>query len=396
MGAPLGIAALGLATPIGIGKAAVAPALFAGTRSGLASQRRLVDGRIVHVGAIDAALPAVPEELAAFDCRNNRLMLLALREITEEIEAAKLRHGRDRVAVILGTSTAGIAEGEAAYAQLTRTGTWPRGYGYRQQETGNLAEFAARALGLTGVAFTLATACSSTGKVFATARRLIRQGLCDAAVVGGADTLSHMTLNGFAALEAMSHGLCSPFSANRDGINIGEAAVAFLVGPDAAIELRGVGESSDAHHMSAPDPDGLGAFQAMAAALRDAALEPDQIAYLNLHGTATALNDAMEGKAVHALFGGDTPCSSTKAMTGHTLGAASACEAAFLWLTLHPGYNPAGLLPPHLWDGMADPSIPPLALVAPNARVALDRPLSMLSNSFAFGGNNVALVLGRP
>lgn len=397
MTAGFGLPAMGLATPIGTGAAAVADALFTGTRSGLAVRDDFIPGRTVHVGAVNGALPPVPAGLEAWDSRNNRLMLLALDQIAGAVEDAARRFGRHRVAVVLGTSTAGIAEGEAAFAALQRDGAWPAGFQYRQQETGSLADFAARALGLTGPAYTVATACSSSGKVFGSARRLIRAGLADAAVVGGADTLCRMTVGGFAALEAMSAGLCNPFSANRDGINIGEAAAAFLMTRDPAeVTLIGVGESSDAHHVSAPDPEGRGALAAMAAALDDAGLSPRDIAYVNLHGTGTPLNDSMEGKAMNALFGAGTLCSSTKAMTGHTLGAAGACEAAFLWLTLHRDHNPAGRLPPHLWDGAADPAIPLLALTEPGAALPDPQgPAAMLSSSFAFGGSNVALVFGR-
>src|SRR6185295_10851130 len=178
------------------------------------------------------ALPPLPSALAHFDCRNNRMMLLALSEIENELRDAIARFGAHRIAVILGTSTAGIAEGEAAYAERKRTGAWPNGFGYQQQETGNLAAFAASILGLTGPAYTIATACSSTGKVFASARRLMQAGICDAAIVGGADTLGRMTVNGFRSLEAVSRGTCNPFSVNRDGVNIGEAAIAFLLTPD--------------------------------------------------------------------------------------------------------------------------------------------------------------------
>lgn len=395
--AGFGLPVLGLATPIGTGVEAVARALFAGTRSGLVPRAGLVHGRTVQVGAVTGDLPPVPAGLEGWESRNNRLMLAALDQIADAVAETARRFGRHRVAVILGTSTAGIAEGEAAFAALQRDGAWPAGFHYRRQETGGLAEFTARALGLTGPAYTVATACSSSAKVFASARRLIRAGLVDAAVVGGADTLCRMTVGGFSALEAMSGGLCNPFGASRDGINIGEAAAAFLLTREpAAVMLMGIGESSDAHHVSAPDPEGRGAFAAMAAALADARLSPRDIAYINLHGTGTALNDSMEGKAVQALFGADTPCGSTKAMTGHTLGAAGACEAAFLWLTLHPAHNPDGRLPPHLMDGDADPAIPPLALTIPGAVLADPRgPARMLSNSFAFGGSNVALLLGR-
>ena len=206
-----------------------------------------------------------------------------------------------------------------------------------------------------------------------------------------------MTIGGFTALEAMSPGLCNPFSVNRCGINIGEAAAVFLMTRDGAeIELAGVGESSDAHHISAPEPEGRGARAAMQMALADAGMTPDDISYVNLHGTGTELNDLAEGKAVNAIFGAAMPCSSTKAMTGHTLGAAGACEAAILWLTLSAAHNPNRQLPPHLWDGIADPAIPPLTLVANGDRFETRTAgEAMLSNSFAFGGSNTALILAR-
>lgn len=387
-----GIAAMGLVTPIGTGKTEVAAALLAGTRAGLVPRDDLIPGRTVMAGVAATEPPPGPEP------RNNRLMRLALDQIADAVEQEVRRFGRDRVAVVVGTSTAGIAEGEDAFLAYRRTGSWPEGFHYRQQETGGLGDFVARTLGLEGPAYTVATACSSSGKVFASARRLLAAGLCDAVVVGGADTLCRMTLGGFASLEAMSAGLSQPFSRNRDGINIGEAAAAFLLTRDPApVSLLGVGESSDAHHVSAPDPEGRGALAAMRTALDDAGLAPDAIGYVNLHGTGTPLNDSMEGKAVNALFGPAVPCSSTKGMTGHMLGAAGSCEAAFLWLTLHPDTNPEGLLPPHLWDGVADPEIPPLALTGPGSRLSGrgGGRAAMLSNSFAFGGSNVALVLGR-
>lgn len=384
----LGIAAMGVATPLGVGKTQVAEALFAGTRDGLAHEMIVYPDRRVRVGRVDAALPAAAT-------RNDGLMRLVLDQIEPEIAAAKARFGADRIAVILGTSTSGIAEGEAAFNARKNSGTWPAGYHYRQQELGRLAEEAARYLGLTGPSYTIATACSSSAKIFASARRLIAAGLCDAAVVGGADTLCATTINGFASLDAMSRGLCQPFSRNRDGINIGEGAAAFLLVPEAAeITCLGFGESSDAHHLSAPDPSGAGAAAAMEAALADAGIAAADVAYVNLHGTGTPLNDAMEGAAVQRVFGDDTFCSSTKAMTGHMLGAAGACEAAFLYLALHPDYG-AGRLPPHLWDGDADPAIPPLNLVASGTRLQDAPRRAMLSNSFAFGGSNMALILGR-
>jgi len=391
----LGIPAMGLVTPLGTGKTAVIETLFAGTRSGLATQMKVLPDRLAHVGAVAASLPELPAGMERYEARNNRLMLLALHEIADEIDAARRRYGAHRIAIILGTSTSGISDGETAFAQRHRDGAWPQEFDYRQQELGGLGKFVAAVLQLKGPAYTIATACSSSAKVFASARRLISAGVCDAAVAGGADTICGTTLNGFASLDAMSRGLCNPFSTNRDGINIGEGAAAFLLTREAAeVSLLGCGESSDAHHLSAPDPGGRGAQAAMSSALLDAGLSAADIAYVNLHGTGTPLNDSMEAIAVHGLFGSETPCSSTKAMTGHMLGAAGACEAAFLWLTLHSEHGP-GILPPHLWDGVADPSIPVLNLIPPGTMLPANDRLAMISNSFAFGGSNMALILGR-
>jgi 3-oxoacyl-[acyl-carrier-protein] synthase-1 len=386
--------ALGLATPLGCGKEQVAQELFAGSRAGLVQSEELVSGRRVRIGAVHECLPEIPAELERFECRNNRLVLAALEEIRAPLLAAIDRYGVDRIGVVMGTSTAGIGEGEHALAFRLREGTWPPGHAYSRQEAGNLASFVAAVLGVHGPAYTITTACSSSGKVFAAARRLIECGACEAAVVGGADSLCGLTLNGFNSLESLAADYCNPFSRNRDGINIGEGAAVFLMSREPApVALLGVGESSDAHHVSAPHPEGRGALSAMQLALANAGLAPTSIGYVNLHGTATPLNDVMEGRAVAALFGHEVWCSSTKALTGHTLGAAGAIEAAFLWLSLHPDY--AGALPPHVWDGARDPEIPELALVPVGMRHALGERAAMLSNSFAFGGSNVAVILGR-
>jgi 3-oxoacyl-[acyl-carrier-protein] synthase-1 len=389
------LTALGIANPLGRGKRAVAEKLFAGSRAGLVEQADRIPGRTVRVGAFPGTLPAVPDRLAHYDCRNNRLALAALDEIEPCVDAAIRRYGADRIAVVMGTSTAGMAEGEAAVRARRADGAWPAQYEYSQQELGNLAAFIAEHLHLSGPAYTIATACSSSGKVFASAERLIDAGLCDAALVGGVDTLCDLTLNGFNSLEAVAADYCNPFSRNRDGINIGEGAAVFLLSREsAAVALLGVGETSDAYHVSAPDPAGAGALHAMRRALDAAGVPVTAVDYVNFHGTATPLNDVMEGRVVAALFGGDVPCSSTKAMTGHMLGAASAGEAGVLWLALDPEYSD-GALPPHLWDGAADPDIPRLNLVPPATRIPVREKCAMLSNSFAFGGSNVAVLLGR-
>ncbi len=387
--------ALGVINPLGRGKLEVARNLFQGSRAGLVNRTDLLPDRSVRVGVVSGALPTVPSRLAHLDCRNNQLALAALDEIETDIKVIADRVGPHRMAVVMGTSTSGIADGELALAQRVATGQWPKGFRYSRQEVGNLAGFVADYLLLEGPAYTISTACSSSAKAFASAQRLMEAGLCDAAVVGGADTLCRMTLGGFDSLSALSKDYCNPFSRNRDGINIGEGAAVFLMTTDeSVVSLLGVGESSDAFHVSAPHPEGDGAMLAMRHALEAAHLKPGQIDYINLHGTATELNDAMEGRAVNRIFGERTPCSSTKSMTGHMLGAAGANEAAFLWLMLEPNFS-GGIAPPHIWDGEADPAIPRLNLAPMEFRIEPRERAAALSNSFAFGGSNAAVILGR-
>jgi 3-oxoacyl-[acyl-carrier-protein] synthase-1 len=387
--------ALGVVNPLGRGKREVARALFNGSRAGLVQRADFLPDRSVRVGVVPTTLPEVPKRLARFDCRNNQLALAALNEIEDDIVRIAKRFGAHRVAVVMGTSTSGIAEGELAVAERVASGKWPVGFRSTGQEIGNLAAFVADYLELEGPAYTVSTACSSSAKVFASAQRLIEAGLCDAAVVGGVDTLCRMTLGGFDSLQALSQDYCNPFSRNRDGINIGEGAAVFtMTSEESAVSLLGVGESSDAYHVSSPHPDGDGAALAMLRALDAAHLKPDQIDYINLHGTATELNDAMEARAVNKVFGGRTLCSSTKSMTGHMLGAAGANEVAFLWLMLEPNFT-NDLVPPHVWDGEIDPTIPQLNLATMQSRIGHHARAAALSNSFAFGGSNAAVVLGR-
>jgi 3-oxoacyl-[acyl-carrier-protein] synthase-1 len=392
---PLYLEDCGIVTSLGYGKANVSKALFSGAGNGIVLRDDLVPNKQVYVGAVQGDLPALSAALSDFDCRNNRLMQAALMEIAPAVEKAVKRYGRHRIAVVLGTSTSGTSSSEEAMVIQQNTGAWPKEYHYRKQEISGISTFAAILFGLTGPAYTVATACSSSTKVFASARRLIRAGLADAAIVGGADTLCRMTLNGFDALELLSKERCNPFSANRDGITIGEGASAFLLSADdGPVQFLGIGETSDAHHLTAPDPGGNGARKAMLQALDNARLVPSDIIYINLHGTATPLNDAMEARAVASIFGSQMPCSSTKSMTGHMLGATGGCEAAFLWLVLNAATSP-GLLPPHLWDGIHDPDLPVLNFVVAGTPLPKGKRLAMLSNSFGFGGSNASLILGR-
>lgn len=384
---------LGLVCALGNGKAEVTQALFADQPSGVAANSALVAGQSLHLGVVQAELADLAVLPEALRSRNNALMLTALAQIRPAVDAAIARHGAERVAVVLGTSTSGIGEAEAAIAHQLAHDRLAPAFHLAQQELGSPAVALAGLLGLQGPAYVISTACSSSAKALASAARLLQMGLCDAVITGGVDSLCHFTVAGFSALESVSAERCNPLSAKRHGINIGEGAALFLMSRSAGpVRLLGWGESSDAHHISAPEPSGRGALAAMQAALQRAGLAAAAIDYINLHGTATPHNDAMESLAVHSLFGAATPVSSTKPLTGHTLGAAGAIEAAICWLCLHD--NPTGRLPPHWWDGVADPTLPALATV--QAGQTLNRPLSyVLSNSFAFGGNNAALLLGR-
>lgn len=391
--APIYLNDLGILCALGRGQAEVARRLFDGDTSGMRATDRYSPGQPLTLGEVTGELPALPTTDIRFDSRNNQLLLAALEEIRPSVEAALHGIAPERVGVIIGTSTSGMAEAEQAMAHLQQHGALPARFHYGQQELASPATFLAAVIGARGPAYTVSTACSSGAKALASAARLIRAGACDAVLAGGVDTLCRFTLAGFSSLESVSEARCNPFSANRRGINIGEGAALFLVsGKQGGIQLCGAGESSDGHHISAPEPSGRGARIALEGALRQAGLAASDIDYLNLHGTATPQNDAMEARVVHDLFGADLPCSSTKSLTGHTLGAAGAVEAGFCWLALS-AHNPEQRLPPQIWDGVADPSLPPIHLVAPGERAA--RLEHIMSSSFAFGGNNAAMVLGK-
>jgi 3-oxoacyl-[acyl-carrier-protein] synthase-1 len=384
---------LGVACALGVGKAAVAEALFAGDASRIRPTGGWIPAREVPLAAVEDELPVLPPALAASrGNRNNRLLYAAALEIEAPIRAAIARYGSERIGVVIGTSTTGIDEACHGIAAFRRDGAWPDDYRYAHQELGAPAEFLAEWLELSGPCFGISTACTSGARALLSARRLLRMGVCDAVLCGGADTLAGLPINGFHALEALDAQRCRPFSRHRAGIHIGEAAALFLMtrepGP---VELLGGGASSDAYHMSSPDPQGLGAREAMRAALDDAGLAPEQIHYVNLHGTGTEHNDAMESVAMAALFPHGVPCSSTKSLTGHTLGAAGALEAAFCWLALR---DDAGRLPPHVWDGEGDPALPALRFASVGERLPTAGPRHLMSSSFAFGGNNAAVIVG--
>ena len=384
---------LGLICSLGSGVNTVRQALMDPTQArGLTPTDRYSPGRVLHVGEVTQALPELRHLPVPYQSRNNALAWAALAQIRTAVAVAIARYGADRVAIVVGTSTSGLPEGEAARAQFEQDHSWPDGFTYAQQELGNLAAYLAVDLGLTGIAHVISTACSSGAKALASGARLLNAGLADVVIAGGCDVLGAFTVAGFSALESVSPEVCNPLSQHRRGINLGEGVALFLMGREPGpVQLVGWGETSDAHHMSAPHPAGLGAIRSMRAALERAGLAPDAIDYLNLHGTGTPHNDAMESLAVAEVLGREVPVSSTKPLTGHTLAAAGALEAAFAWLTLVD--NPQGLLPPHWWDGQPDPALPALSVVRPGDRLGR-APRYVMSNSFAFGGNNATLILG--
>jgi 3-oxoacyl-[acyl-carrier-protein] synthase-1 len=318
------------------------------------------------------------------------MTLLALEELAAPARGAVRRWGRDRVAIVAATSTGGILESERAYAEARRTGSLPAGFDFdHMQGFPGIVEAVRAVTGADGPALLVSTACASSGKAFASARRLLRAGAADAAIVGGVDTLCDTTLRGFGSLQALSRGPCRPFSAGRDGLTIGEGGAFALMERegDAAVWLLGAGESADAHHMSHPHPEGLGARLAMEAALRQAGLGPGDVDLVNAHGTGTPANDGIEAAAIAAVLGEGATAVSTKGYTGHLLGAAAVTEAVLSALSVTRGFVPASV--------GAAPLDPAVRLRIPAA--AEERPVRrVLSNSFAFGGSNVALVLGVP
>ena len=392
---PLLISGMALASSLGAGTRQTIGALRE-QRGGLAPCRFetiTLDTWVGEVAGVDEVV--IDAALAPFDCRNNRLAQLALRGDGFEAAVASLkeRYGASRIGVFVGTSTAGILQTEIAYRHRDAAGRLPASFHYAgTHNTFSVADFTRRLLGISGPAVAVSAACASSAKVFGNAARMMACGLIDAAVVGGVDSLCLTTLYGFNSLELVSAEPCRPFDVARRGISIGEAAgFAILervdggVDPDAVL-FAGIGESSDAHHMSAPHPEGAGARAAIEQALRGAGIEAHQVDYINLHGTGTPSNDAAEDRAVFAVFGADTPASSTKGATGHTLGAAGILGAIVGALAIEHGFAPGGI----------NTSAPDPALRTRYLRDNLTTRIDcVLSNAFGFGGANCSLILGR-
>ena len=337
-----------------------------------------------------------------FDMRVLQILDFALSSVKLVAQKAIARYGAERVGVCIGSCDNGSFLSFNAHKAFFESGAFPAGYDLKAQGADYVATFASKRLGAQGISLAFSTACSSSASALIKAKELIHAGVCDAVIAGGVDVASDTVLLGFDSLEAIDHEKTNPFSKNRNGINLGEGASVFVLSKDdldeTGIILAGTGESSDASHMTAPLADGTGAEQAMKAALSDAHLSPSEIDYINLHGTGTHLNDSMEGKGVALVFGEENPrvlCSSTKPLTGHTLGSAGSLELAACFYALK-----TQKIPVHVWDGAQDEEIPVLNLVT--AEQVVSTPLNhhseircCMSNSFAFGGCNASLIVRK-
>jgi 3-oxoacyl-[acyl-carrier-protein] synthase I len=388
---PLPITALATASPIGLGLDAALSALRQG-QSGLRPNDFDDAALPTWIGRVDAIEACtLSGTLQTCDCRSNRLAHLGLEQdrFCAAVARVRQRWGSARVGVFLGTTTSGILATEQAYRARDAVGALPASFHYAHTHSlYSVTDYVRTSLRLDGPAYSISTACSSSAKVFAAASRMIAAGVCDAAVVGGVDSLCHTILCGFNSLALLSSQPCRPWDAGRDGLSLGEAAGFALLEreADSDIALLGYGESADAHHMSTPHPAGAGALLAMREALQRAGLTPQEIDYVNLHGTASQANDRAEDQAVSQLFGPNIACSSTKGHTGHTLGAAGITEAILCALTLR-----SGIVPATLHQRQADPALQCRVLTQAQQR----HPQRVMSNSFGFGGDNCVLVLGR-
>ena len=378
---------MGIVCALGCGKAEVLKNALSSSVRGMQKSQDAIANSETFLGVCDFELPQIENPRHSTRC--NALALLAISQIEESIRGAISKYGADRVGVVIGSSNTGMSEFQREHFFYTRQNS-PKKPSAFHGELGNVAEFIADYFKIAAPSYVISTACSSSAKAFASAQKLLQNGVCDAVVCGGADSVCNFVVNGFASLGAISKTLANPMSKNRSGINIGEGAAMFLMQKGgSAINLAGVGESSDAYHATTPDPSGEGAALSMRAALANANLRPSDIQYVNLHGTGTVFNDSMEAKAVCEVFGGDVFCSSTKPMTGHALGAAGAIEAGLCYLMMSD-MNGKNALIEHVYDGEYDESLPRINLAR---RGQAARVKYALSNSFAFGGSNASVIL---
>jgi len=386
---PIQVVAYTATSALGVGRPSMTDAIRT-QRSGLRPNDFGSDPLQTWIGRVDALETPLPGPWARWDCRNHRLATLGLSAdgFLDSVAAMRERHGASRIGLVLGTTTSSIGATEEAYRALDADGRFPVHLQNRDLHTPHsLGRYVQRVLGLCGPCVTVTTACSSSAKAFALAQRWLQLGIVDAAVVGGIDTLCASVLYGFHALQLLSAQPCQPFDADRAGINLGEAAgFVLLERGSGRLQLIGFGESSDAHHMSAPHPTGLGAELALDQALVRAGLTSEAVDYINLHGTATQKNDEVEAAMVARRFGAHTHASSTKGYTGHTLGAAGVMGAVLSLLAIETGVMP-GTLNSNRLDSACGPQIR-LDTRQGDVRVAI-------THSFGFGGTNCVLVFGK-
>ena len=391
---PVAITAYSALSACGMGNKALYQSLL-GNQSQLAPLSLFDIPFSSFVGEIKLPLLEIREQLAEYNCRNARVALSALNDteggVRAAVESAKEKYGAQRIGVIIGTSTSGLYETESAYGVLLETGDMPDDFHFVTEHAYQAtARFVQLELGLTGVCYAISTACSSGAKAIAAGQRLINGGLCDAVIVGGVDTLCRLTLRGFRSLELVSDQPCMPMDKDRQGISIGEAAGLLFIEKrhsenTSAMQVLSVGESSDAHHMSTPHPEGRGAALAMRNALQLAGLNVENIDYLNLHATATKINDSVESRAVFSVFADSVPCSGTKGITGHTLGAAGALETIIALSALQQQIIP-GTQGLQTLDEDCQCQVIKTPMQAQNMQIAM-------SNSFGFGGNNASVIV---
>ncbi|MDR0677948.1 MAG: beta-ketoacyl-ACP synthase [Holosporaceae bacterium] len=381
------LSALGIINALGSSKSEVWAGACVGDQCGLKKISNLIPEKSAYFGVVSQELPPVKDP--AYDFRTNQLLLHCFYQIEDEWIKLTSKYDLQRIGIVVGSNNTGLEKFDAHIKSYFQSQKISDNLRIKWLEEGAPAEFLQTITRIQGIAYTVSTACSSGAKIFASARNLIDSGVCDAVLVGGADDLCAFTIRGFNALEAYSSGITNPFSENRDGINIGEGAAIFIMEKHhGGIEILGVGESSDAYHVTSPDPSGAGAKKSMESALSDASLVPQDISYINLHGTGTFHNDLMESSAVKEVFGSNPACASTKSLTGHLLGAAGVTEIALCWLMMSD-LNEHHLLIPHIYDGkdMKDP----LTFAKSGQRRKIKY---CLSNSFAFGGSNASVIIG--
>lgn len=371
---------LGFVCALGVTQDEIVKNAKLGDTSGMFRAMPKVADTVIPFGSVNIE---TTQQIRCYD-----LLIAALKQIETSVLKLKSDYALDRLGIVIGASNTGIHEAQQHINKALETGCLPEEFSLSEIELYSPTAFLREKTGFKGPAYTVSTACSSSAKVFQDAKDLIEKDICDAVLVGGVDARCDFALNGFNALSALSYKHTNSMSQNREGINLGEAAALFvMVKGNEGIKLLGVGESSDAYHLTSPDPTGAGAISSMHMALDKAGLKPEQIDFINMHGTGTIANDAMESLAINSVFGTDTLCASTKPLTGHTLGAAGAVSTALSWLMIKHQF-----VIPHVFDGEYATDCAKIKLATKQEQQNIN---AVLCNAFAFGGSNASVIIGR-